>query len=112
MLKKEVLRSKKDFSLLYNRGKSIRERSLILIYRKNGLSYTRRAFLASKKVGNSVVRNRARRLLKESFRHLEKDVKPGYDLIFIARNSIVDLKCFDVEESMQNALKKGNLKRA
>lgn len=111
MLKKEVLRNKKDFSALYTKGRPVRERSLILIYRKNGLSYNRRAFLASKKVGNSVIRNRARRLLKESFRSFEKSLKDGYDMLFIARNSIIDLKFKDVKKSMSKALTKGNLVR-
>lgn len=109
MLKPEVLRDKKDFSALYNKGKSVGERCLVLIYRKNGLSYNRRAFLASKKVGNSVIRNRARRLLRESFRSVSEDLKLGYDILFIARHNIIDLKCADVEKSMKSALKRGNL---
>ncbi len=109
MLKPEVLRNKKDFSSLYNKGKSVGERCLVLIYRKNGLSYNRMAFLASKKVGGSVERNRARRLLKESFRTLDHPVKPGYDLLFIARRSIIRLKCADVKKSMEAALRKTNL---
>ncbi|GAB1475963.1 ribonuclease P protein component [Bacillota bacterium] len=109
MLKINVLRNRRDFSALYNKGKSVRERSLILIYRKNGLSYCRRAFLASKKVGNSVKRNRARRLLRESYRTLEEDIIPGYDVIFIAKSNIVDLKCASVCASMESALKRANL---
>jgi ribonuclease P protein component len=109
MLKPNVLRKKKDFSILYNKGKSVGERCLVLFYRKNGLSYNRRAFLASKKVGNSVLRNRARRLLRESHRDLEENLKEGYDLIFIARKTIVNLKCADVKESMEAALRKANL---
>ncbi|MFA5634853.1 MAG: ribonuclease P protein component [Anaerovoracaceae bacterium] len=109
MLKPEVLRNKKDFSSLYNKGKSVGERSLVLIYRKNGLSYNRMAFLASKKVGGSVQRNRARRLLKESFRTLDDPVKSGYDLLFIARKSIIRFKCADVQKSMEAALRKTNL---
>ncbi len=109
MLKQEVLRGKKDFAALYNNGKSVREKFFILLYRKNGLSFTRRAFLASKKVGNSVNRNRARRLLKESYRRLDRDVRPGYDLLFIARKSIVPVKCQEVQASMEKALISRNL---
>jgi ribonuclease P protein component len=109
MLKPNVLRNKKDFSVLYNKGKSVGERCLVLIYRKNGLSYNRRAFLASKKVGGSVQRNRARRLLRESYRGLEENLITGYDLIFIARTTIINLKCADVKKSMEAALKKANL---
>ena len=56
MLKKEILRRKDDFAKIYKRGKSIGERYIVLFYRKNNLSYNRTAFLASKKVGNSVKR--------------------------------------------------------
>ena len=104
MLKSEVLREKKDFTALYNNGKSVKEKSFILLYRKNGLSFSRRAFLASKKVGNSVSRNRARRLLKESYRQLDARVKAGYDLLFIARKNIVPMKCQEVQDSMKKAL--------
>lgn len=109
MLKEEVLRERKDFTALYNKGKSVREKSFILLYRENGLSFTRRAFLASKKVGNSVNRNRARRLLRESYRQLENRVKPGYDMLFIARKSIISMKCQEVNKSMEEALRVKNL---
>lgn len=109
MLKPNVLRKKSDFSALYNKGKSVGESCLVLFYRKNGLSYNRRAFLASKKVGGSVQRNRARRLLRESHRNMEENIKKGYDLIFIARKNIVDLKYADVKKSMEAALKKAKI---
>lgn len=109
MLKPNVLRRKKDFSVLYNKGKSVGERCLVLFYRNNGLSFNRRAFLASKKVGISVQRNRARRLMKESHRAFEENLKEGYDIIFIARKNIIDLKCADVKKSMEAALRKANL---
>jgi len=109
MLKKDILRRKEDFSSIYKRGKSIGERYIVLFYKKNGLSYNRIAFLASKKVGNSVQRNRARRLMKENYRFLKDDIKSGYDLIFIARNTINDRKAGEVNKSMYNALVKTKL---
>jgi ribonuclease P protein component len=106
MLKKTVLRRKSDFSLIYNKGKSVVERYIVLFFKKNGLSYNRIAFLASKKVGNSVVRNRARRLMKESYREVKENLATGYDFIFIARKTICNLKCADVKKSMEAAIKK------
>lgn len=111
MLKPNVLRKKKDFAAIYNKGKSIGERYVVLFFRKNGLDFNRTAFLASKKVGNSVSRNRARRLMKESYRDLEKNLGKGYDFIWIARNTIVNLKCADVKKSMEAALRKSGLNR-
>jgi ribonuclease P protein component len=109
MLKPDVLRRKKDFTAIYNKGKSIGERYVVLFIKKNNLAYNRTAFLASKKVGNSVLRNRARRLMKESYRELKTNLDSGYDLIWIARNTIVDLKCADVKKSMEAALKKSGI---
>jgi ribonuclease P protein component len=111
MLKPNVLRKKKDFSTIYNKGKSIGERYVVLFFRKNNLTYNRTAFLASKKVGNSVSRNRARRLMKESYREFEKNLDNGYDLIWIARNTIANLKCADVKKSMEAAIKKSGIMR-
>lgn len=109
MLKKEVLRKKKDFAAIYKRGKSVSDRLIVLFYRKNGLSYNRTAFLASKKVGNSVQRNRAKRLMKESCRQLCDNFKEGYDIVFIARNSINERKCADVLKSLKSAVNRAKL---
>ena len=109
MLKSTVLRRKSDFSLIYNKGKSIGERYVVLFLINNDLSHNRVAFLASKKVGKSVERNRARRLMKESYREIKENLKDGYDLVFIARKTICGLKCGDVKKSMEIAAKRAGL---
>ena len=112
MLKKAVLRRKSDFSAIYNKGKSVGERYVVLFYKKNDLPYNRIAFLASKKVGKSVLRNRARRLMKESYRELTESQileKAGYDFILIARKTINNLKCADVKKSIEAAMKRAGV---
>ena len=89
MVIREVLSGKKNFSLVYNKGKSVGDRYVVVFYKKNDTGSCRLAFLASKKVGNAVKRNRARRLMKEGF-----------------RNTIDNKKCRDVEKSMLSALKR------
>ena len=109
MRKKEILRKKDDFQAIYKAGKSVPERYVVLFYRKNDLPYSRTAFLASKKVGNSIQRNRAKRLMKESYRLNADRFLDGYDLIFIARNTINGKKQKDVEKSLLNAAKRGKV---
>jgi ribonuclease P protein component len=111
MLKPDVLRNKKDFSAVYGKGKSAGGKYVVLFYRKNNLGYNRKAFLASKKVGNSVRRNRARRLMKESYRLLSEKLPVGYDVLFIARKAAADrgVKCGNVGDSMRALLKKCGL---
>lgn len=109
MLDKEVLRKKQDFSAIYKKGKSVGDKFVVIFSLKNNYDYNRKAFLASKKVGNSVKRNRARRLMKESHREIAKQIKTGYDLIFIARNTINGKKQADVKKSIEAALRKLDL---
>lgn len=109
MLKKNVLRRKSDFSSIYKKGKSIGDKYVVIFYRRNGFNYNRLAFLASKKVGNAINRNRARRLMKESVRTMDKELNNGYDYIFIARNTIKNTKCADVKKSIEAAIKRAGI---
>ena len=106
MLKNDVLRKKEDFSSIYKKGSSIGDRYIVLFYRENGLSHNRTGFLASKKVGNSVKRNRAKRLMRESYRNISPELPSGYDFVIIARNTISGRKCAEVEKSLYSAFKR------
>ena len=99
-----TLRKQKDFSRVYNRGKSRGSRFVVVLYRKNNLDFTRTAFVSSKKVGNSVERNRARRLMKEAYLSLKGRVKSGYDIVFVARNTINERKEQEVQKVMEKAM--------
>ncbi len=109
MLKPTVLRRDKDFSSIYNKGKSVGDRFIVLFFKKNNLEYSRTAFLASKKVGNAVKRNRARRLMKECYKKIEDKLPIGYDFIIISRNTINDAHLLDVQKSMHSAFRRGKV---
>ena len=112
MLKKNVLRNQRDFDSIYKKGKSVGDRFVVVFYKKNNLSYNRLAFLASKKVGNSVMRNRARRLMKESLRLSNIKLPAGYDFVIIARQTIGASKCQNVQKSLESAFRRtGVLKK-
>ncbi|MGI6721266.1 MAG: ribonuclease P protein component [Anaerovoracaceae bacterium] len=105
MLDREVLRGEKNFTAVYKKGKSSGSKYVVVFYKRNGYAYNRIAFLASKKVGNAVARNRAKRLMKESVRSM--GLKPvGYDIIFIARKTINKRKCADVKKSIEAAMRR------
>lgn len=111
MKKEFVLRTKKDFSRLKSKGKSIGGRYSVFVYLPNNLGINRKAFLATKKLGNSVERHRAVRLMRESMRLIEKehDVPQGMDFLFIARSSILDSNCADVKKNIEAAMRKAGL---
>lgn len=107
----DTLRIKKnvEFRKVYGKGTSLANRYLVLFLMKNKEQYNRVGFSASKKVGNSVVRNRSRRLMKESFRLYSTNIVEGYDLVFIARMNIKDATFKDVDKAMVHLLKKSKL---
>lgn len=105
-----------EFKIVYRRGKSVANELLVMYMLKNKRNkdkennpYNRLGVSVSKKVGNSVVRSRSKRLISESFRLNYDYILKGYDFIFIARNSIVDKSYFDVEKAMMNLIKKAGL---
>ena len=104
-----TLRNQRDFSRVYNKGMSRGSRLVVVLYRKNNLDYTRTAFVSSKKVGNSVERNRARRLMKEAYRSLKDRVASGYDIVFVARNTIGGCKEQEVERVIEKTLESAGL---
>ncbi len=110
MQKREVLRGERQFNAVYKKGKSVGDKYVVVFYRKNDLGHNRTGVLASKKVGNAVQRNRARRLIKESLRKIYIEDN-GYDIIVIARNSINGKKCGQVEKSLRSAVKKTKINR-
>ena len=109
MRRPDVLRDDRDFKKLYSKGSSVGSKYIVLIHLKNRLEFNRYAFLASKKVGNSVMRNRARRLMKESFREQKDKLEQGHDILFIARKEITFANYTEVLESMNKTLGKSGL---
>ena len=98
------MRKKSDFDTVYKKGRSVGDKYVVVFYIKNHLDLTRTCFLASKKVGNSVKRNRARRLMRESYRLIKERIPEGYDIIIIARNTIAGRTFSEVDRSIQRAM--------
>lgn len=103
------LKRNKDFRQVYRRGESKANPKLVLIYKKNHKGGIHVGISASKKLGNSVVRNRVKRRLRESFSPVIPRVKDGYDFIFIAREPIVDAKFTDIGDAVLNLLRRADL---
>ena len=89
-----------DFGRVYKKGKSAANRTLVLYILDNGTDRNRLGISVSKKVGNSVVRHRVKRLIKESYRLNEERFLPGYDLVYIARVSSKDKSYREIEKSL------------
>lgn len=89
MLHTRPLSLNKDFRRVYARARS-RVHPLLVTYAiRNGLPFCRLGITASKKVGNAVQRNRARRIVREAYRLYEPAVSPGWDFVFVIRKAMI-----------------------
>lgn len=113
-----IYRLKKNiqFRLVYRKGKSFANDLLVLYIFKNrinkdtqGNPYNKVGISVSKKVGNSVVRSRSKRLISENYRFKEEDLIKGYDFVFVARTKLKDRSYLQIEKSMDNLFKKAGL---
>lgn len=108
-VKFDRLKKNHEFKRVYRRGRSMARRCIVMYYLPNGKDYNRIGFSISKKVGNSVVRHRIRRLIFESFRLLEDKIISGYDFIFIARFTASEAKFDEVENDLRCLFQKARL---
>lgn len=103
------LKRNKNFRHVYRVGKSNATRQLVLLSARSREKRVRVGFSVSKKIGNSVVRNRVKRRLREALTPLLPGIKEGFDLVFIARDAVVEERFSVIVSSMRYLLQKANL---
>ena len=79
------LKRNNDFLRIYRRGKSVADSHVICYASPNRLGKVRLGLTTSKKIGNAVARNRARRVLRAAFREVLPQISGGYDIVLVAR---------------------------
>jgi len=106
----ERLRKEKDFKKVFEAREAYRGRDISLYCcREEGLM-RKAAFVAGKKVGGAVARNRARRLMREAFRRLKKSVAPeGAYLVFVAQEGCASRSYGEIHAEMVDLLSRAGL---
>ncbi len=105
----ESLKKPEDFKNVYRKGRSNADENMVLYFRNNGLQINRIGIVATKKTGNSVVRHRLTRLVREAYRSKEGLFSKGIDLIIILNKASVGKKTGDMEESLVSLAKRHNI---
>jgi len=108
--KKLRLTNRADFTRVYRHGKSFANHQFVVYwFNKPEIERFRLGISASKKIGNAVVRNRMRRLIKEIVRKNEARIIDHVDMVFIVRKGAVQMSFQEMEKSILHVLKKASL---
>ena len=84
---RNAMKDSASFRRVYREGKSYANKYLVMYLLENGTEGNRVGISVSKKVGNSVVRHRTVRLIRESYRLQEEKMGRGYDMVIVARTN-------------------------
>ncbi len=100
------IRDNKEFTRLYRRG-AYEVGSLVVVYAqksKDGVS--RIGITTSKKIGNAVIRNRARRVIRSAYTQIESSVPKGWSFVFVARSRTAGAKSYEVAQELSVLIEK------
>ena len=95
----ESIKKNDEFKTVYECGKSYANKYLVMYVHRNDKGRNRLGISVSKKVGNSVVRHRIARLLRESFRLNDEKFHSSWDIVVIARAGAKGKNYSDIESA-------------
>ena len=99
------IKKNEDYQKIYHSGKSFANKYLVMYVRKNESETGRLGISVSKKVGNSVVRHRIARLIRESYRLNVSKFHSGWDIVVVARQGAKGRNYFEIESAMLHLAK-------
>lgn len=109
MKKTVTIKSNCDFRRIYGKGKVFQAPALVSYVLKNRAGICRIGITTSKKIGNAVERNRARRVIRAAYQSMEHQVNGNYDIIFVARSKTKYIKSTSLEMIMKSQLKQAGV---
>lgn len=101
------LRRRAEFQRAYEQGQRIATPGFLLyLYSRVDEQPSRIGFVVGKRFGSIATRNRLKRRLRATCRPLWDRMKPGYDLVFVARNGLVEMTPGELQHQIETLLQK------
>lgn len=100
------LKNTSEFREVYEKGRSSANRLLVMYVMKNGTEEKRLGISVSKKVGNSIVRHRITRIIRECFVKAGPDLPEGVTIVIVARNQAAGKNFSDLYDAFRYLLKR------
>ncbi len=103
------LKKRSEFQRVYQNGSKYWNRYFVIYVLRTHFDYLRLGITVSKKVGKSVQRNRVKRLIRESFRHLRPQIQTAYDVVVVGRTPASRLKCQEAQSALYNLFRRASI---
>jgi len=106
------LKKRKTFNYIYRAGKTAGSDCLTLVFvsaKMPNWPHIKIGFSASKKVGNSVKRHRAVRVMRAAVKPILNRISPHYNIIFVAKETIFEKTVAEIQKSCEYVLRKGGI---
>ena len=111
MKRRYRVQKNQHFQEIRRNGQSHSNKLLVLCVLPNNLTHNRFGFSVSRRIGNAVTRNKVKRRLREIMRLRLESIKPGYDIVLIARQSIRNATYQDMDIACARLLRRAHLLR-
>jgi ribonuclease P protein component len=96
------LRTAAEFDAVFKRGRRLGGRLFLIVATPNQVGRDRLGLAVSRRTGNAAERNRARRLLRESFRRIAREDDAGLDLVIVAHRAIAACRQAEVDSELRD----------
>ncbi|ACB09699.1 MULTISPECIES: ribonuclease P protein component [Thermotoga] len=108
--RRERLRLRRDFLLIFKEGESLQNEYFVVLFRKNGLDYSRLGIVVKRKFGKATRRNKLKRWVREIFRRNKGVIPKGFDIVVIPRKKLSEeferVDFWTIREKLLNLLKR------
>ena len=107
--KSEIYRGKHDFNAVHSKGKSFVNRALVMLIVNDERYNGKVGFAAGKKLGNAVVRNRVKRLMREAYRLNKNSLRRDCGIILVGRKFLVTAKFQDAQKAFLDICRRAKI---
>ena len=104
--RRQRIAKRREFLLVYENGKKLYSRNLVLYAMANELPYDRLGVTVSRKIGKATVRNRVKRRLRAIFRCNKRETPPALDLVINTRKGVANLEFSELRDEVVTILRR------